>query len=301
MDCNIMKSIVTGGNGFIGSRLVETLIRQYKDDVIVIDNNSSNNENNKIIKGAKYHDVDLKDFDKILPLFKGANRVFHMAADVSIDFCNKNPRISGINNSNITLNTLECCRLHNIKKYVFSSTAAVYKSKEKNELYKEIDNTCPLNLYSASKLFGEHLCKIYYDLYNIETICLRYFNVYGPNMSLSPYSSVIVKFLNSKEQNKPLSIHGDGKQTRDFVFLDDIIEANIIASKIKLNEYGNVYNIGSGKSISIKELAKLISKKYVFLNERKGDVKYSCANIKKTKKDLNWVPKNNIQDYIKNL
>lgn len=296
-----MKSLVTGGKGFIGSNLVKKLIKEHKNEVIVIDNNSSNSENNNTISGAKYYDLDLKDFDKILPLFKGVNRVFHMAADVSIDFCNKNPRISGINNSNITLNTLECCRLHNIKKYVFSSTSAVYKSAKTKLFYKENDETNPLNLYSASKLFGEQLCNIYYKLYGIETVSLRYFNVFGPNLKLSPYSSVIVKFLNSKEQNKPLSIYGDGKQTRDFVFVDDVVNANILASEISLKEYGSIYNIGSGNSITIKQLAKNISKKYVYLPLRLGDIKNSCANIKKAKKELKWTPKIKIENWIKGI
>ena len=296
-----MKSLVTGGNGFIGSFLVDKLINIHKNEVIVIDNKSSNNENNNFVKGAKYYDLDLKDFDKILPIFKGVDRVFHMASDVSIDFCNKNPRLAGINNSNITLNTLECCRLNKIKKYVFSSTSAVYKSKDQNITYNEIDETHPLNLYSASKLFGENLCKIYHDLYGLETTILRYFNVYGPNMKFSPYSSVIVKFLNSKQQNKPLSIHGDGKQTRDFVYVEDVINANILASETNLNEYGKIYNIGSGNSITIKELSKLISKKHVFLSERKGDIKYSCADIKRAKKELKWTPNTNLKKWFKLL
>lgn len=293
-----MKSLVTGGKGFIGSRLVEKLI-QNKDEVIVIDNDSSNNQNNRIITGAKYYNFDLNNFKKILPLFKNVNRVFHLAADVSIDFCNKNPRESGINNSNITLNTLECCRLHNIKKYVFSSTSAVYLNKEEKMAYKEEYKTNPLNLYSASKLFGENLCKIYSNLYGLETVILRYFNVFGPLMNISPYSSVIVNFLNAKKHNKPLSIHGDGQQTRDFVFIDDVVNANILASETPLKNYGTIFNVGSGESLSIKKLAKIISNNKVFVNSRKADIKHSLADIKKIKKELNWKPKIKIENWLK--
>ena len=146
-----MKSLVTGGKGFIGSILVKRLLEE-NDSVIVIDNNSSNNNNNFIIKDACYYDADLKDFDTILPLFKNVDRCFHLAADISIDYCNKLPRESGLNNSNITLNALEACRLNNVKKFIFSSTSAVYKTNYKKTLYKEDDETNPLNIYSASKL-----------------------------------------------------------------------------------------------------------------------------------------------------
>ncbi len=293
-----MKSLVTGGCGFIGSRLVERLIKN-KDDVIVIDNNSSNNDNNFIVDGAKYYNIDLNDFEKILPLFKGVDRVFHLAADVSIDFCNKNPRTSGINNSNITLNTLECCRLHNVKKYVFSSTSAVYLNKQEKTAYKETDETEPLNLYSASKLFGENLCKIYYNLYGVETVILRYFNVFGPSMNISPYSSVIVNFLNAKKYKKPLSIHGTGEQTRDFVFIDDVVSANILASQTQLKKYGSIFNVGTGKSLTINKLSKIISKERVFLNPRKADIKHSLSSIKKIKKELNWKPTITIEIWLK--
>jgi nucleoside-diphosphate-sugar epimerase len=294
-----MKSLVTGGRGFIGSVLVEKLLKECKDEVIVIDNNSSNNKNNFNIKGAKYYNLDLNDFDKILPLFKNIDRVFHLAADVSIDFCNKNPRTSGINNSNITLNTLECCRLNKVKRYIYSSTSAVYKQKK--EKLKEMDHFQPLNLYSASKLFGENLCKIYNDLYGVETICLRYFNVFGPSMKKSPYSSVLVNFLNNRSENKPLIVHGNGKQTRDFVFVEDIAKANIIASTLKLKKYGKIYNVGSGKSLSIIDLAKKISNNITFVKHRNGDIKNSCSNIKKLKKDFNWKPKVKIEKWLNQI
>ena len=296
-----MKSLVTGGRGFIGSALVHKLTHEYNDDVIVIDNNSSNSSNNSVIKGVKYYDFDLKDFDKILPLFKGIDRVFHLAADVSIDFCNRNPRVAGINNSNITLNTLECCKLNGIKRYVFSSTAAVYKQKNKKTKYKESDKTDVLNLYSASKLFGENLCKIYQSLYDLETVSLRYFNVFGSSMKKSPYSSVVINFLDCKKQNKPLIIKGRGDQTRDFVFVEDVAEANILASTLNLKKYGDIYNVGSGRNISILSLAKRISPKYIFLNERRGDIKNSCADISKLKKHFKWSPSVKIENWLKSF
>lgn len=292
-----MKSLVTGGKGFIGSNLVKKLI-ENGDTVIVIDNNSSNNKNNYLVEGAVYYDYDLNDFDKIVRLFDTVDRCFHLAADISIDYCNKFPRESGLNNANITLNVLEACRLMGVKKFIFSSTSAVYKQEDNKTIYKENDETNPLNLYSASKLYGENLCKIYHNLYGLETVSLRYFNVYGENNSISPYSSVLVNFLNNKNQNKPLLIYGDGTQTRDFVNVNDVVDINIKASLNNLETYGNVYNIGTGQPISILDLSSLISKNIEFREQKKGELKHSCADISKTIATFNWKPSVKIENWL---
>jgi nucleoside-diphosphate-sugar epimerase len=293
-----MKSLVTGGKGFIGSNLVKRLV-ELGDTVIVIDNNSSNNKNNFIIDGALYYDYDLNDFDKILGLFGAVDRCFHLAADISIDYCNKFPRKSGLNNTNITLNVLEACRRMKVKKFIFSSTSAVYKQIENKLIYSEIDEVNPLNLYSASKLYGENLCKIYYNLYGIETIALRYFNVYGENNSISPYSSVLVNFLNNKNQCKSLIIYGDGNQTRDFINVKDVVDINIKSSEIDLKSYGDVYNVGTGEPISILSLSSLISDNIQFAQTKIGELKYSSANIEKTITTFNWKPAVKLENWLK--
>lgn len=293
-----MKSLVTGGKGFIGSNLVKKLI-ELGDIVIVIDNNSSNNKNNFIVSGANYYDYNLNDFDKILNLFGGVDRCFHLAADISIDYCNKFPRESGLNNTNITLNVLEACRKMNVKKFIFSSTSAVYKQLENKYTYSEKDEVNPLNIYSASKLYGEHLCKIYYNLYGIETICLRYFNVYGENNSLSPYSSVLVNFLNNNNQDKPLMIYGDGTQTRDFINVNDIVDINIKASVTNLDSYGDYYNVGTGNAISINTLASYISDKINYTEGKRGELKHSCADVTKTCYTFGWKANGNLKKFLK--
>ena len=293
-----MKSIVTGGKGFIGSNLVKKLV-ELGDTVIVIDNNSSNNKNNHIVEGAIYYDYDLNDFDKIWGIFGAVDRCFHLAADISIDYCNNFPRESGLNNTNITLNVLEACRKMKVKKFVFSSTSAVYKQVRNKNIYNENDEVNPLNLYSASKLYGENLCKIYYNFYGIETISLRYFNVYGENNSISPYSSVLVNFLNNKKQNKSLLICGDGYQTRDFVNVNDIVDINIKASTTTLNSYGDYYNVGTGKATSINELASFISDKIEYTKGKIGELKHSCADITKTYYAFDgWTAQRKLKDFL---
>jgi nucleoside-diphosphate-sugar epimerase len=293
-----MKSLVTGGKGFIGSNLVKKLV-ELGDTVIVIDNNSSNNKNNFIVDGALYYDYDLNYFDKILGLFGAVDRCFHLAADISIDYCNKFPRESGLNNTNITLNVLEACRRMKVKKFIFSSTSAVYKQSENKFIYKETDEVNPLNLYSSSKLYGENLCKIYYNLYGIETIALRYFNVYGENNSISPYSSVLVNFLNNKAQDKPLIIYGDGNQTRDFINVKDVVDINIKSSETDLKIYGDVYNVGTGESISIITLSYLISDNIQLAQPKIGELKHSSADIKKTISTFNWKSTIKLEKWLK--
>lgn len=296
-----MKSLVTGGKGFIGSTLVKKLLYDYSDEVLVIDNNTSNSSNSFTTKDVTYIDHDLNDFERILPFFKDVDRVFHLAADVSIDYCNKAPRLSGINNTNTTLNVLECCRIMNIKKFIFSSTSAVYKENKENKQYKETDETLPQNTYSASKLFGENLCSVYYNLYGVQTVCLRYFNVYGPGLIASKYSSVVVKLLESQNNKTPFNIHGNGLQTRDFIHVNDVSDINIIASNTELPVYGEVFNVGCGKPTTIKVLAEILANSITYTPQRKGDIEHSCADITKLKNTFHWEPKHEINTWLKKI
>ena len=295
-----MRSIVTGGRGFIGSVLVKKLIDQG-DEVIVIDNNSSTNGAGTIYGKATYHVLDLNNFEDILPLFEGVDRVFHLAAYVSIEFCKKYPREAGLNNSNTTLNVLECCRLKNVKTFVFSSTSAVYKENPLHLTYKEEDETCPLNLYSASKLYGEDLCRIYWELYGIKTTILRYFNVYGTTSSANQYAAVIIKFLNNLKEGLPLNIYGEGYQTRDFIHVDDVADINIKASFKEMEKYGQVFNVGTGNSITINQLASYISNNVVYSEPKIGELKFSCADISKTLKTFDWKPQTTIENWLKTI
>jgi nucleoside-diphosphate-sugar epimerase len=204
------------------------------------------------------------------------------------------------NNVLSTMNSLECSRIHNIKKFIFSSTSAVYgntlfiPSIETNQVH------C-MNTYSISKYTGEQLCKMYYELYGIKTIIFRYFNVYGEgNPKTGQYAPVMSIFENQKRNSEPLTIIGDGYQTRDFVHVSDVVLANILASQRELKNYGEVYNVGTGKGIEIKEIADLISHYQMSIPERPGEVLHSRASIDKIKNDLGWNYSINVLDWIKN-
>ena len=290
-----MHSLVTGGKGFIGSNLVKTLLN-LGHKVSVIDHKKE--IDNDIFTAAYYYGEDLKNFEKILPLFDNVDNVFHLAADVSIDYCINFPKQSSDNNSISTLNALECCRLKNIKKFIFSSTSAVYKEKMGSHIYKETDETYPLNTYSASKLYGESLCRIYSQLYGLETTILRYFNVYGNNKSSSPYDSVIKMFLKYQKYDLPLQIFGDGKQTRDFIHVDDVVNMNIKAYETQQISYGEIFNVGTGKETTVNKVARLLSNNISYSDAKIGELKFSRADNKKAVKSFGWKPKIGFEDWI---
>jgi UDP-glucose 4-epimerase len=291
-----MKSLVTGGAGFIGSNLVNRLV-EIGHDVIVLDRVYPKVKN----KNAQYYLQDLSErYTKYLHLFEGVDNVFHLASEVSIPYCVEKPNESMSNNVLSTMNSLECSRIHNIKKFIFSSTSAVYgntlfiPSIETNQVH------C-MNTYSISKYTGEQLCKMYYELYGIKTIIFRYFNVYGEgNPKTGQYAPVMSIFENQKRNSEPLTIIGDGYQTRDFVHVSDVVLANILASQRELKNYGEVYNVGTGKGIEIKEIADLISHYQMSIPERPGEVLHSRASIDKIKNDLGWNYSINVLDWIKN-
>jgi UDP-glucose 4-epimerase len=292
-----MKIIVTGGAGFIGSNLVDKLINEgYK--VFVIDNLSTGKKEN-LNKKAIFYKADICHLDKILPLFKGIDYVFHLAANPRVIFSVENPIESHKVNVDGTLNVLYASYKNKVKRLIFASSAAVYGDIKKLPLKENITPN-PVSPYGLHKLIGEYYCKLFSNLYNLETICLRYFNVYGPRMDPNgPYALVIGKFLKLRKENKPLTIYGDGKQTRDFVYVDDVIKANILAMKSKKVGKGEVINICSGKNYSINYIAKLIGGKKVYLPKRKGEIKYTLGDNSLAKKLLGWKPEISLEEGIK--
>ena len=287
-----MKSLVTGGAGFIGSNLVEKLLEQG-DMVVVVDNESANTH-----KETYWNDdainitMDVND-----PAMKnavtGIDRIFHLAADISIQYSIENPVGTYANNVHGLLNVLEIARTQGIKKVIFSSTAAIYGLTDK--VCVETDTPDPLNPYSVSKLAGEHLMKMYNDLYGIQTVSLRYFNVYGPRQSdTGQYAPVVGIFQKQKAQNSALTIVGDGKQTRDFIHVSDIAAANILVSELDVT---GVYNVGTGVEYSVNQIANMISSVQRNIPPRVGEAKRSLADSSKIR-SLGWEPKVKLEDWV---
>jgi UDP-glucose 4-epimerase len=294
-----MKSIVAGGCGFIGSHIVDRLI-ELGHEVVVIDSQTSSTRTEYFFNdNATYHKADLSNYSGIEWLFEDVNYVFHLASEISIPYCVEHPRETMQNNVISTLNVLEASRKYGIERVVFSSTSAIYG----NSLFLPSVETNPidcLNTYSISKYSGEQLCQMYYNLYGLKTVIFRYFNVYGERQPLvGSYAPVLGIFLRQKNNNEPLTLIGEGYQTRDFVHVSDVVSANIIASQKDLHKYGKVFNVGTGLGTSIESIANLISPLQINLPERIGEVIHSRANIDKIKCILEWEPKVNVIEWIK--
>lgn len=250
------RVIVTGGAGFIGSHLTDELIK-LGHKVIVIDNLSLGKKE-YINPKAKFYKIDIRNLNKIKPIFKKADFVFHLAAHPRIQPSIINPLPSFKNNALGTLNVLIASKEAKVKRVIYSASSSVYGDQKSLPL-KEDMVPKPKNPYAVSKLIGEQLCKMFSDLYGLDTVSLRYFNVYGPRqLQKGAYATVIGIFLNQLKNRKPLTIVGTGEQKRDFTYISDVVNANILAMRVKRNLKGEVINIGSGKSYSINEVAQFV-------------------------------------------
>jgi len=287
-----MKSLVTGGAGFIGSNLVEQLLEQG-DMVVVVDNESANtHEETYWNDDAINVEMDVND-PAMKNVVTGIDRIFHLAADISIPYSIKNPAATYSNNVHGLLNVLEVARKSDIKNVVFSSTAAIYGLTDK--VCVETDTPDPLNPYAVSKLAGEYLMKMYNDLYGIKAVSLRYFNVYGPRQSnTGQYAPVVGIFQKQKEQNSALTIVGDGKQTRDFVHVSDVAAANILVSE---SDATGVYNVGTGIEYSVNQIADMISDVQRNIPPRVGEARRSLSDSSKLQ-SLGWKPQIKLEDWV---
>jgi len=284
-----MKIIVTGGAGFIGSHLTDKLI-QENNQVIVIDNLSTGRKENLNPK-ADFYNLDINDFEKISPFFENIDWVFHLAAIPRVPVSIKDPINTCRTNILGAINVFKAASENKVKRVVFASSSSVY-GNQKDLPLKEDMLPNPLSPYALQKFTSEKFAKLFVQLDNIPIICLRYFNVYGPRIDpKSEYSLVIGKFLTQKSQNMPLTIFGDGEQTRGFCYIDDVINANIQAIKSQKLKGGEIINIGSPKAYSINFLAKLIGKEVKYLDSRPGDIRHTQADISLAQSLLNWEPK----------
>tara|TARA_B100000579_G_C22808678_1_gene843988 strand:- start:443 stop:1423 length:981 start_codon:yes stop_codon:yes gene_type:complete len=295
-----MKAIVTGGFGFIGSHLVEFLLsKNFK--VIVIDNLSTGKKENlkNSIKKIKFVKADISNKKKIIKHFKGVDFVFHLAALADIVPSIQNPNEYFRSNVDGTLSILECCRKNKVKKIIYTASASCYGITKKfptNENSK-IELMYP---YALTKWLGEQIVMHWSKIYKINANSLRLFNVYGPrSRSNSNYGAVFGVFLAQKLSNKPFTIVGNGKQTRDFTFVTDVVEAMYKACKSNIS--GQIFNVGSEKEISVNYIVKLLGGKKINIPKRPGEPDRSLADIKKIKKYLKWSPKVSIEQGIDRL
>lgn len=292
------RVLVTGGAGFIGSHLVDRLMRE-DFDVVVLDDLSSGRRENLSVHFGKSNfclvEGDVRNKTDVKKALEGVDVVFHLAAIVSVDFSVKNPLLVNEVNVGGTLNVLkESLRTH-VERFVHASSCAVYGEPITLPVNEE-HPTKPTSPYGVSKLAVEHYCKIFFEVYGLETVSLRFFNVYGHRQVIGPYSGVIMKFIDRLKRGKEPIIHGNGRQTRDFVFVDDVIDACLLSMRSK-NCSGEMINIGSGVETTINRLADVLIGLFgvhdvrpIYAKPREGDIRRSYANLNKAERLLGYKP-----------
>ncbi len=293
--------LVTGGAGFIGSNLCEMLVREGFR-VRVLDNLSTGKEENlrDLIDDIEFIEGDIRDGNTVDKAMKGVDCVVHLAALGSVSRSVEAPETTHDVNATGTLTVLDSARRNGVRRLVYASSSSVYGDTP--VLPKRVDmSPTPQSPYAVSKLTGEYYCRVFYRVYGLETVSLRYFNVYGRRQDpASRYAAVIPRFITSLLEDRAPTIFGDGEQSRDFTFVDDCNQANLKAS-LSDNCAGRVFNVGYGARVTINELLKKIQKalgkehiKPIYTEARKGDVRHSLADISGTKEFLSYEPRFNI-------
>lgn len=293
-----MKFLITGGAGFIGSHIAEELIN--KGEVVVFDNLSVGKKEFSP-NGCNFIKGDIKNKEEISNAMKDVDIVFHDAAFVSIRGSFEKIREVLENNFLGTLNVFESAKDNNVSKIIFASSMDVYGEPQ----YLPVDENHPLNtksLYGLSKITGEMLCKTFEEKYGIKCTALRYFNTYGTRQTPSPYVGVITNFIVQALGKKPLTVYGDGNQTRDYVWVNDVAQANVLAT---FSKKSGIFNVGSGEEISVNKIADLIIKyldgEKVYLENPPGEIKKMRADISRAKKLLNYNPKGRLAEMLPSL
>ena len=293
-------SLVTGGAGFIGSNLVDALLEKGHD-VTCVDNEHSD-AHDEFYWNKKAWNVkgDIRDYDLMKELMGGVDYVFHLAAEARIQPAILNPIEAVSINCVGTTTVLQVCRECGVKRVIYSSTSSGYGMNKSPNVETDPDDC--LNPYSVSKVAGEKLCKMYTQLYGLQTVCFRYFNVYGERQPLrGQYAPVIGIFLRQKAAGEKLTIVGDGNQRRDFTHVSDVVRANIMAAtkEVDSESFGEVYNIGTGTNYSINQIARMIDWPTTNIAPRPGEARISLANNQKMRKTFDWSPTVKLEDWIK--
>jgi UDP-glucose 4-epimerase len=292
-----MRYLITGGSGFIGSNIAHELVKRG-EEVRILDNFSTGRQINLagIEQAIEVIEGDIRDFWTVREAVEGVDCVLHQAALPSVPRSIKNPLTS--NNVNITgtVNLLEASKQAGVRRFVFASSSSIYGDTP--TLPKREDMMPdPLSPYAVTKLAGEKYCKVFFELYGIETVALRYFNIFGPRQDpKSEYAAVIPKFINALLTGKSPIIFGDGEQSRDFTYIANAVEANILAATSD-NAAGKFFNIAVGGQYTLNELMKMLQKIIgtdigpIYDPPRRGDIVHSYADISRASQDMNFQPK----------
>jgi len=304
-----MRVLVTGGAGFIGSHLVKRLIRAG-EDVTVLDNLSTGRQQNLghylLDDRMSFVNGDIRDIENVRSCVMNADRVVHLAAIASVPYSIKKPAETHDVNVEGTLNILKACHEYEVAKLVYASSCAVYGEPRFIPVTEEhgFSATSP---YAESKIASEAYCQLFREKHHLRTICLRAFNVYGPNQHNSDYGGVITQFMERlKKQQAPI-IYGDGEQSRDFIYVDDVVEtiARIIRTP---NDSDGTYNLGSGRATTINQLVRVLQRilgdeefKPIYAPARQGDIRHSQADIGKAKRQLGFSPLTGLEEGLERL
>lgn len=304
-----MRVLVTGGAGFIGSHLVNALLAKG-DAVTVLDNLSNgsmdNLKNHTNNPAFRFIQGDIRDAKTVENAVVGVDAVIHEAAMISVPLSIEDPELAHSVNVEGTLALLKASLERGVKRFAYASSCAVYGEQAELPISEDAPPK-PLSPYASSKLAAEQNCRKFYELEGLETVCLRYFNVYGPRQTAGEYAGVMMKFLERLRTNQPPIICGDGEQTRDFIFVSDVVEATLLALE-REDVAGKVLNIGTGRTTSINDLCEIFLAatgntgfKPIHESPRDGDIRHSQADIKKAKKLLGFKPRVSLKEGVKRL
>jgi len=295
----VKKVVVTGGAGFIGSNLVDGLVT-LDFEVHVIDNFAGGRREDRINPKAQYHTADIRDFGTIAAIIDGARFVFHEAALPRVQFSIEHPQETFSVNVDGLISVLRAAHEGGVSRLIYAASSSVYGDQANLPLFEDLPPS-PKSPYALQKYIGELSCRLWSEVYGLQTVSLRYFNVYGPKLDPEgPYALVIGSFLRQKKQGTPLTITGDGTQTRDFTHVSDVVSANLLAAESRNAGKGEVINIGAGRNISINNLAAIIGGPTINI-EARLEPHDTLADISKARELLGWAPTIKFEDGLAEL